>query len=104
LLVREKGLRRYSFPGGGIKRGEPAISAAARELYEETGLKADRIEKVMTHEGSTQVHSVFLISAHHGVPRLKSEIDSLVWWSQESSEPVQEHVKLILRKLDVRAD
>ena len=32
LLVRDKGERRYSLPGGGIHHGEPSISPVAREL------------------------------------------------------------------------
>ena len=101
LLVRDKGKRSYSLPGGGIKHGEPSISAAARELYEETGLRADKIERVMTHVGATQRHSVFLITAHHGEPRLKSEIDSLLWWNQGSSARVQDHVRTIIGKLEI---
>ena len=100
LLVRDKGKRSYSLPGGGIKHGEPSISAAARELYEETGLSADRIERVMTHIGSTQRHAVFLITAYRGEPRIISEIDSMVWWDRSSSAPIQSHVQAILEKVD----
>jgi len=32
LLVRDKGKHRFSLPGGAIKKGEPTVSAAAREL------------------------------------------------------------------------
>ncbi len=100
LLVRDKGRHSYSLPGGGIKKGEPSISAAARELYEETGLQVDKIERVATHVGATQRHAVFLITAHRGEPRLISEIDSMLWWDGQSTEPVQDHVKSILGKLD----
>ncbi|MBQ7364135.1 MAG: NUDIX domain-containing protein [Clostridia bacterium] len=33
----------YSFPGGGIEKGEDPIAALTREVYEETGCTADRI-------------------------------------------------------------
>jgi 8-oxo-dGTP pyrophosphatase MutT (NUDIX family) len=34
------------FPGGVFEKGEDAITAAARELQEETGYKSDKIEKL----------------------------------------------------------
>lgn len=40
LLVRHSyGPARWTLPGGGFKRGEAPIAAAARELAEETGCK-----------------------------------------------------------------
>ena len=44
LMVRratEPGLGLWSFPGGYVDRGEVLEEAAARELWEETGLKAE---------------------------------------------------------------
>jgi 8-oxo-dGTP pyrophosphatase MutT (NUDIX family) len=38
LLVRTTYSPGWSFPGGGVKRGEPPQAAALRELREETGL------------------------------------------------------------------
>ena len=36
----------WEIPGGGIDQGEDPKEAAKRELYEETGIKADKVEKI----------------------------------------------------------
>jgi 8-oxo-dGTP pyrophosphatase MutT (NUDIX family) len=50
-------------PGGNIERGELAIMAAARELYEETSLIATSLRFVFEHESKTTIHQVFLAEA-----------------------------------------
>jgi ADP-ribose pyrophosphatase YjhB (NUDIX family) len=42
LLVEDRGKYRYSRLGGGVHWGERYYRAVARELYEETGLKANK--------------------------------------------------------------
>ena len=39
----EKDKNLWQFPQGGIDRGEEALDAAYRELYEETGIKSVRL-------------------------------------------------------------
>jgi 8-oxo-dGTP pyrophosphatase MutT (NUDIX family) len=83
-------------PGGGIQPGELPIIAVTRELYEETGLRADKIELVFTHRSKTQEHVVFLITAHHGRAHPRNEIDDLIWWDGIKDIPLFPHVTDIL--------
>ena len=102
LLVRERGRCQYSLPGGGIHRGEPSISAAARELYEEVGLSTHKIERVGTHQSRTRRHFVYVVTDFRGRPRLKSEICALVWWDGKSSMAMPNHVNEILKLVHER--
>jgi len=42
LLVRDSHRKHYSLLGGACHKGERSCKAAARELYEETGLRAKK--------------------------------------------------------------
>jgi len=101
LLVRDKGKHRFSLPGGAIKKGEPTVSAAARELYEELGLKAVKAtrRRDCDFRGAVSKHRVCLIQAS-GAPHLKGhELDKFIWWDMKKPIPVYAHVQHILRKL-----
>ena len=101
LLVRDKGHSRYSLPGGGIKKGEPTISAATRELYEELGLSAVKAERLRhcDFKGSTSIHKVCLVEAN-GEPQLEGhELNKFIWWDMKTPIPVYAHVNHILKKL-----
>jgi 8-oxo-dGTP pyrophosphatase MutT (NUDIX family) len=102
LLVRDKGKRHFSLPGGGIKKGEPTLSAAARELYEELGLSAVKITRLREcdFKGSMSLHKVCLVEVA-GEPHLRGhELNKYIWWDMKSKVPVYTHVTKILKSVE----
>jgi 8-oxo-dGTP pyrophosphatase MutT (NUDIX family) len=101
LLVRDRGHHKFSLPGGGIHEGEPVVSAAARELYEELGLHITSVKRVRKcdFKGSLSEHKVCLIEAN-GEPHLRGkELDKFIWWDMKTPIPIYSHVIYILKKL-----
>jgi 8-oxo-dGTP pyrophosphatase MutT (NUDIX family) len=103
LLVRDKGKHRFSLPGGGVKKGEPTVSAAARELYEELGLRPTSIERLRECDfrGKASKHKVCLVTEFDGHPHIQGhELSEFTWWNMKDNVPVFAHVRFILGKLD----
>jgi 8-oxo-dGTP pyrophosphatase MutT (NUDIX family) len=101
LIVRDKGHYKYSLPGGGIHKGEPTISAASRELYEELGLTTNKATRLRhcDFKGTFSEHKVCLIEAS-GEPHLRGhELNRYVWWNMKDSIPIYTHVKKIIERL-----
>ena len=101
LLVRERGARRYSLPGGGVKKREPVVCAAARELYEELSLEATQVTRMPRFDftGSVNEHQVCLVEVK-GEPILRRlEINSFLWWDRNEPIPVRPHVEGVLGKM-----
>jgi 8-oxo-dGTP pyrophosphatase MutT (NUDIX family) len=98
LLVKDCGRHKYSLPGGGAKPHERSYQAAARELGEETGLRATRTTYLCSFAGAASMHKAFLIEAE-GHVHLKphGELDGYMWWDMESDIPAFGHVYSIIR-------
>ena len=101
LLVRGSSgrFREFMMPGGGIENGELPIVAAARELHEETSLRASSIEYLLTHETAIHKHMVFRVEAEGDVEISLGEIGEFVWWDQREELPLFPHVGGILQEL-----
>ena len=100
LLVRGSSgrFREFAMPGGGIENGELPIVAAARELHEETNLRASSIEYLLTHDTAIHRHVVFQVEAEGDV-EIGPEIGASVWWDKREELPLFSHVTGILKGL-----
>lgn len=97
LLVRDKGKKQYSLPGGGVRNNERSYEAAVRELYEETGLRAKKVSWLGSFRSPVTDHRAYLIEAE-GHVHLKrgGELSEYIWWDMRSPASVYGHVKVIL--------
>jgi 8-oxo-dGTP pyrophosphatase MutT (NUDIX family) len=109
LLVKDKGKNKYSLPGGGVHTHESSYQTAARELYEETGLRAQKITWLGSFKSPVTAHKAFLVEAEGHVHLRGSgnkgggELSSYMWWDMKSPVPIYGHVKVILSMLHRRA-
>jgi 8-oxo-dGTP diphosphatase len=97
LLVKDKGVHQWSLPGGGVHKGERSYQAAARELYEETGLRAKKITWLGSFKSPVTDHKAYLIEAE-GHVHLKNggELRSYMWWDMKSHVEIFGHVKVLI--------
>lgn len=73
LMITKSHKGEWLLPGGGKNRGELSISAAVRELYEETKIEVTDIAFLFDHESRYYTHHVFLVRNFKGTPRPSSD-------------------------------
>ena len=100
LLVMGRRGTKFSLPGGRVKRREPSIAAAARELYEETGLNSSKIEWQFPYNGRTRCHRVFRATPTGEVQLKDGELTRYIWWDGKQKIRVKKHVVGILTRMD----
>ncbi|WP_084010143.1 NUDIX hydrolase [Pandoraea oxalativorans] len=84
LLVARDG-RRWSLPGGALKRQEAASSAARRELYEQTTINAPAVSYLFAFGGLNKRHHVFEITVDRFTkPKPSNEIRCCGWFHWRS--------------------
>ena len=98
LLIREKGQRQYSLPGGGIERGEYTMEAALRELREETKLRPSKAERLFDYEGATQIHKVVRVQVNGKIELQPKEVSGYKWWDGKEPLPMLPSAKAILKR------
>ncbi len=103
LLVKEKNDRSFSLPGGSLRKGEPALAAAVRELYEELGLCATKAERLYAadHTGPIRRHLVSRIDIcdHAKIVLDRKELSDYLWWDGIENIELAPHVKDVLRSV-----
>ena len=93
-------------PGGGIERGEAALTAACRELSEELGLRAYKAELLFDYssEQSFNVHKVVLVHAGGKVKLNRSELEAHIWWDGKEQIPLYPSVTSIISRYQQSAE
>ena len=97
LLVQERRARRFSLPGGRIRPGESSNLTVARELYEETGLRAQDPTFVGYHEGHYATHHIYLLEVKGEVRLNRRELSNFLWWNGSDVLLIQRHVSEIIQ-------
>ena len=97
LLVRHRGEKNYSLPGGGIEKGETSLEAAVREVREETQLRAYSAKRLFQCDVDGQMarHKVTLVKANGKVKLQHREIAEYKWWDGKSKIRANGHVHSI---------
>ena len=108
LCVRSKGKDKFYIPGGKYEEGESDVTALAREIKEELGVKlvAESAKEVITirapahgYSGSTKVAMKCFEASCAGILTTKSEIAELAWLSFEERDKCAPAAKLAIEYL-----
>ena len=101
LLVRDKGHKNFSLPGGGVKKNEPSLAAAVRELYEELRMSARKAERFFKWDfkGAASEHKVSLIETDDDIKLGDKELAEFIWWDRKKAIPRYPHIDQILKKM-----
>ncbi len=83
----------FEFPGGAIDQGETGNQAAARELWEETGLKD--LKRLGSHQAKNnfggEIHYVVLQASPDAKPRMIDEVrQQTFFWLEPSAIPLND--------------
>ena len=101
LLVQERGFRHFSLPGGGLQRGESPEEAVARELEEETGLRAVSLTPLPQCRTSDiyNTYHVFEVLAEGSLHLDPVELSAAQWWDGRRDIPLFGYVNHVLAQL-----
>lgn len=98
LLIKPKGTERWQLPKGRLEEGESSVDAALREVPEETGVKAEILDKVgaisyfYNQDGKRIFKTVtfFLMKYKSGEPQVgehnKVEVEDVGWFGPDEAK------------------
>jgi 8-oxo-dGTP pyrophosphatase MutT (NUDIX family) len=101
LLVRDRGFRRFSLPGGGLRRGESPEAAVVRELEEETGLQSTSVTPLPQCR-TTDIFNTYLVFLIHARGELHIdpvELSEATWWDGKERLPLFHYVRHVITML-----
>lgn len=101
LLVKHRGQRHFSLPGGGIKIGESALAAIARELHKELKLEAQNIKRLehCDFDSVATRHYVCMVEAEGEAMPRRLEVAKFIWWDMKEHIPIFPHVGKTLSRV-----
>jgi len=101
LLVRDRGFRQFSLPGGGLQAGETAEEAVVRELEEETGLRTISLTPlpVCRTSDTYNTYLLFDIEAEGALRIDPGELADAQWWDGRQPVPLFGYVTRVLEQL-----
>jgi 8-oxo-dGTP diphosphatase len=85
LTVRKRGTAHFMLPGGKREPGEDDLTALAREVFEELGVRVvsaellGRFEAPAANEPGATVRSHAYLTEVSGAPAILAEIEELLW-------------------------
>jgi len=104
LMGKRKDTGLYTFPGGGMKAGEDPAIGAARELYEETGIRGADLKHLKTEEVAGRTGRKVIVHCYEcsfdTLPKTSvhldpdNEIESWVWVPVKEGLPEEFATKL----------
>jgi len=86
LLVRNKGDKGFTLPGGGVERGEDIYDTLSREIEEEIACSLDEVSFFDTYLGAIQEDGrrnfafVFKVTSQ-GKPKKGKDVEEVKWFS-----------------------
>ena len=101
LLVRKRGRRRYSLPGGAIEEGESGGDTLARHLEEQANLRVRGSHLLFSYKSRVNRHRVFRVEAEGDVRVRSKVLDSYAWWDGNSGLPVRDSAREIIERARV---
>lgn len=106
-MIQPKGTKRWQLPKGKINRGEKSTDTAVREIFEETGVRAQILEKiedikyffVQDKEKIFKVVTFYLMKSKDGKD---TKIETQ--WEHEIAEAVWTPEEEALKKLSFKSE